>query len=138
MSAPIPSGRVHNVRSLIQNQVHLTGQTHDEYFLQNAHDPRLRNDPRLHEVLARTFNMQLNKELEQATSKINESMTTIDSLQQTNTEQLDALAQYKNNEHQLKDEVKRLRSDNEALNKTLIDITINQTGDLTITEDSSE
>ena len=69
--------------------------------------------------------MKLNKDLEQARSKIEKSKTTINSLQKTHSEQLNALTDYKNKENQLEEEVRRLRSDNLALNKTLIDMTIN-------------
>jgi len=140
MSAPVPSGRVQNVQniSVLQNVVLTSGRDYDEYYLKNSNHPSLRNDPRLHEVLARHHNMKLNKDLEQARSKIEESKTTINSLQQTHSEQLNALTDYKNKENQLEEEVRRLRSDNLALNKTLIDMTINKTGDITITENTSE
>lgn len=132
--APVPSGRVPNVQSIIQHAVHLESRNYDEYYLKNANDPRLRNDPRLHEVLARTFNMQLNKELEQARSEISESKMEIKNLRQTQSEQLNALTDYGNRESQLKEENFQLRSDNQALNKTLIDMTINKTGDISTSE----
>jgi len=136
MSAPVPSGRATRVH--LHDVVQHVERSHDNFYLQNANNPKLLNDPGLQEFLARQNNLKLNQELEHTRSVIRESKAEIRRLRQKHAEQLETLNEHQNAENQLKEEVRKLKSDNQALNKTLIDMTINKTGDITITEDSTE